>query len=416
MAPSAAQLKAALIEGTREVYRAEPDGTSVNKVRRRVEEKLGLEDGFFTSETWKQKSKTIIKEQVDKLLDEDASEPKYESDSKVGIKRQSSELESPQPKRRKKTSGPAKKKEESDVDEAPKKESSTKPKKESSAKSKKLVSRRKVEADDSDDQGAKLEGSPSPARNRKRSTKEESEDELKHNASSGGDNTTVKKQDTPGDEIKPPVKDQPDSGAEEAKADVKDESKPEVNEEDEYSDVIDEPPPIKRKRGEKKEASSKPKASKPAAKKDATPDDPKDAEIKKLQSQLTKCGIRKLWHIELKQYGDNAGAKIRHLKKMLADIGMDGRFSESKAREIKEMRELQADVEAAQEMDRLWGTSSGGRASRSKAKTTAAPEAKLESAAEETGDEDDGEPTSFAARRRRAHADLAFLGDDSDSD
>ncbi|KAL6815766.1 hypothetical protein GGI42DRAFT_116217 [Trichoderma sp. SZMC 28013] len=408
MAPSAAQLKAALIEGTREVYSAEPDGTSVNKVRRRVEEKLGLEDGFFTSETWKQKSKTIIKEQVDKLLDEDASEPKYESDSKVGIKRRSSELESPEPKRRKKTSRPAKKEEDSDVDETPKKKPST--------KSKKLVSRRKVEADDSDDQGAKLEGSPSPTKSRKRSTKEESEDELKPNPSSGGDNATVKKQDTPGDEIKPSVKDQPDSGTEEAKADVKDESKPEVNEEDEYSDVIDEPPPPKRKRGEKKESSSKPKASKPAAKKekDATPDDPKDAEIKKLQSQLTKCGIRKLWHIELKQYGDNAGAKIRHLKKMLADIGMDGRFSESKAREIKEMRELQADVEAAQEMDRLWGTSSGGRASRSKAKTTA-QEAKLESA-EETGDEDDGEPTSFAARRRRAHADLAFLGDDSDSD
>ncbi|KAL7790226.1 hypothetical protein V8C43DRAFT_285675 [Trichoderma afarasin] len=406
MAPSAAQLKEALIEGTREVYSAEPDGTSVNKVRRRVEEKLGLEDGFFTSETWKQKSKTIIKEQVDKLLDEDASEPKYESDSKVGIKRQSSEIESPQPKRRKKTSGAAKKKEESDVDEAPKKESGT--------KSKKLVSRRKAEVDDSDDQDAKLEGSPSPARNRKRSTKEESKDELKHNLSSEGGNATIKKQETPGDEIKPPVKDQPSSGAEETKADVKDESKPEVNEEDEYSDVIDEPPPTKRKRGEKKETSSKPKASKPAAKKDATPDDPKDAEIKKLQSQLTKCGIRKLWHIELKQYGDNAGAKIRHLKKMLADIGMDGRFSESKAREIKEMRELQADVEAAQEMDRLWGTSSGGRASRSKAKTTA-QEAKVESA-EETGDEEDGEPTSFAARRRRAHADLAFLGDESDSD
>ncbi|KAL6804209.1 hypothetical protein J3E68DRAFT_423111 [Trichoderma sp. SZMC 28012] len=406
MAPSAAQLKEALIEGTREVYSAEPDGTSVNKVRRRVEEKLGLEDGFFTSETWKQKSKTIIKEQVDKLLDEDASEPKYESDSKVGIKRQSSEIESPQPKRRKRTSGATKKKEESDVDEAPKKESST--------KSKKLVSRRKAEVNDSDYQDAKLEGSPSPARNRKQSTKEESKDELKHNLSSEGGNATIKKQETPGDEIKPPVKDQPDSGAEEAKADVKDESKPEVNEEDEYSDVIDEPPPTKRKRGEKKETSSKPKASKPAAKKDATPDDPKDAEIKKLQSQLTKCGIRKLWHIELKQYGDNAGAKIRHLKKMLADIGMDGRFSESKAREIKEMRELQADVEAAQEMDRLWGTSSGGRASRSKAKTTA-QEAKVESA-EETGDEEADEPTSFAARRRRAHADLAFLGDESDSD
>ncbi|KAL7951420.1 hypothetical protein V8C42DRAFT_304056 [Trichoderma barbatum] len=409
MAPSAAKLKEALIDGTREVYRAEPDGTSVNKVRRLVEEKLGLEDGFFTSDTWKQKSKTIIKEQVDKLLDADDSEPKYESDTKVGIKRQSSELASPQPKRRKKASGPAKKKEESDVEESPKKESSI--------KVKKLASRRKAEADDSDDQDAKLEESPSPARNRKRSLKEESEDELKHAASSGANTSPVKKQETPGDDIKTSVKALPDSGAGEAKADVKDEPKPEVNEEDEYSDVIDEPPPTKRKRGEKKEASSKPKAPKPAAKKEAaTPEDPKDAEIKKLQSQLAKCGIRKLWHIELKQHGDNAGAKIRHLKKMLADIGMDGRFSEAKAREIKEMRELQADVEAAQEMDRLWGTSSGGRASRSKAKT-AAEEEKPESGEdnEENGNDED-EPTSFAARRRKAHADLAFLGDESDSD
>ncbi|EGR49187.1 uncharacterized protein TRIREDRAFT_3783 [Trichoderma reesei QM6a] len=388
MAPSAAKLKEALIEGTREVYQAEPDATSVNKVRRHVEEKLGLENGFFTSETWKQKSKTIIKEQVDKLLEEDASEPKSEPDTKAGIKRQSSEVESPEPKRRKKVSGGAKKKEESDVDENPKKDSK--------AKAKKLVSRRKVKADDSDDEDAKLEESPSPP----------------------GEGASVKKGELSDDETKPSVKAQSDSGVEDSKADVKDESKPEVNEEDEYSDVIDEPPPPKRKRGEKKEASSKRKASKSTAKKEAVPDDPKEAEIKKLQSHLTKCGVRKLWHNELKQYGDDANAKIRHLKKMLADVGMDGRFSEAKAREIREMRELQADVEAAQEMDRLWGTSSGGRASRSGTKA-ATKQAKPESGENNDDNDDDDEedePTSFAARRRKAHADLAFLGDDSDSD
>ncbi|KAL6899011.1 hypothetical protein GGI43DRAFT_76497 [Trichoderma evansii] len=409
MAPSAAKLKEALIEGTCEIYKAEPDGTSVNKVRRHVEEKLGLEDGFFTSDTWKQKSKTIIKEQVDKLLDEDGSEPENEPDTKVGIKRQSSEVESPQPKRRKKASEPAKKKEESDVDETPKKESKT--------KIKKLASRSKAKSDGSEEEDTKLGEIPSLARNRKRSVKDESEDESKQNAPSSDDPTAIKKQETPGDEKNSSLKSQPDSEAEDAKADIKDESKPEVNEEDEYSDVIDEPPPTKRKRGEKKESSSKPKASKSAIKKEtATTDDPKDVEIKKLQSQLTKCGIRKLWHIELKQYGDNAGAKIRHLKKMLSDIGMDGRFSEAKAREIKEMRELQADVEAAQEMDRLWGTSSGGRASRSKSSATK-QETKPDSGEDNEDDgDDDEEPTSFAARRRKAHADLAFLGDDSDSD
>ncbi|KAM0262469.1 hypothetical protein ACHAQJ_001723 [Trichoderma viride] len=412
MAPSAAKLKEALIEGTCEVYKAEPDGTSVNKVRRLVEEKLELEDGFFTSNTWKKKSKTIIKEQVDKLLDDDASEQKYESDTKVGIKRQSSEVESPQPKRRKKASAPAKKKEESDDDEAPKKESNI--------KVKRLVSRRKSKPDDSEEEDTKLEEIPSPARSRKRSLKQESEDESKHNASDRDTTVPIKKQETPGDETKPSVKSQPDSGTEDVKADVKDESKPEINEEDEYSDVIDEPPPTKRKRGEKKEPVSKQKVSKPATKKEAvTPDDPKDAEIKKLQSQLAKCGIRKLWHIELKQHGDNAGAKIRHLKKMLADIGMDGRFSEAKAREIKEMRELQADVEAAQEMDRLWGTSSSRKPNRSKSNTTK-EEANLKVDSgednEDDGNDDDVEPASFAARRRKAHADLAFLGDDSDSD
>ncbi|GFP54887.1 hypothetical protein ACSS6W_002781 [Trichoderma asperelloides] len=411
MAPSAAKLKEALIEGTCEIYKAEPDGTSVNKVRRHIEEKLGLDDGFFTSDAWKQKSKTIIKEQVDKLLDEDGSEPENKPDTKVGIKRQSSEAESPQPKRRKKASGPVKRKEESDVDETPKKESKT--------KVKKLASRSKAKSDDSDEEDTKLGEIPSPTKSRKRSVKDESENESKHNTPNKGDSATIKKQETPGDEKKPSLKNQPDSEAEDTKADIKDELKPEVNEEDEYSDVIDEPPAPKRKRGEKKESSSKPKASKSAIKKEATStDDPKDAEIKKLQSQLTKCGVRKLWHIELKQYGDNAGAKIRHLKKMLSDIGMDGRFSEAKAREIKEMRELQADVEAAQEMDRLWGTSSGGRASRSKSSVTK-QEAKPgygEDNEDDIDDGDDEEPTSFAARRRKAHADLAFLGDDSDSD
>lgn len=197
MAPSAAKLKEALIDGTCEIYKAEPDGTSVNKVRRHVEEKLGLEDGFFTSDTWKQKSKTIIKEQVvsipskavlpivlylqltplnlchqDKLLDADGSEPENEPDTKAGIKRQSSEVESPQPKRRKKASGPVKKKEDSDVDKTPKKESKT--------KVKKLVSRGRAKSDNSDEEDAKMEEIPSPARSRKRDVKDESEDEQKH--------------------------------------------------------------------------------------------------------------------------------------------------------------------------------------------------------------------------------------------
>ncbi|OAA56057.1 hypothetical protein ISF_07655 [Cordyceps fumosorosea ARSEF 2679] len=210
---------------------------------------------------------------------------------------------------------------------------------------------------------------------------------------------------------------------------------PVINEEDEYSDVIDEPPARKRRKTTKKEPGKKaPKASKPS-KSAAEASDPLEAEVKKLQGQLKKCGVRKLWHHELKDC-DDARDKIRHLKKMLADVGMEGRFSEAKAREIKETRELLADAEAAQEMNRLWGSDKGGRASRNKSRGVKVAESDSSDAKagsshhnsddddddgqEEThkgaGEGDEDEDVSFAARRRRAHADLAFLGDDSDSD
>lgn len=64
MAPSAKKLEQALVDGTREVWIEEPDNVTVNKVRKHVEEKLDLEDGFFSAGQWKNRSKTVIKEHV----------------------------------------------------------------------------------------------------------------------------------------------------------------------------------------------------------------------------------------------------------------------------------------------------------------------------------------------------------------
>ncbi|KKY28307.1 putative transcriptional regulator [Diplodia seriata] len=50
-------------------------------------------------------------------------------------------------------------------------------------------------------------------------------------------------------------------------------------------------------------------------------------------------------------------AKVNHLKAMLADAGMEGRYSAEKARQIKERRELAADLEAVQEGAKRWGQS-----------------------------------------------------------
>ncbi|KGQ10874.1 hypothetical protein BBAD15_g3775 [Beauveria bassiana D1-5] len=353
MAPSAKALKEALIEGTCAVFNLEPDATSVNKVRHHVEQKLSLEEDFFSGQDWKQKSKEIIKEYVGKLQDGWAPEEK-KTDSKAPRKGSS--------------------KPENAVED--------------------------------------VQGSSSPDRKRKRATAESSSDVKGH------------------DEDEPNKKAKSESKSPDAASD----------EEEEYSDVIDEPPTSKRKKTKKEPGQKAPKAAKPAkaatkktSSRAAEPSDPLEADIKKLQGQLTKCGVRKLWHHELKGCAD-ARAKIRHLKKMLADVGMEGRFSEAKAREIKETRELLADAEAAQEMNRLWGMDSGRRKNRSKSRGTKATESDGSDTDNDTGhhdggkdddedekqngngEEEDDEDVGFAARRRRAHADLAFLGDDSDSD
>ncbi|EGX96363.1 transcriptional regulator, putative [Cordyceps militaris CM01] len=347
MAPSAKALKEALIEGTCDVFKLEPDTTSVNKIRHHVEERLGLREDFFSDKDWKGKSKEIIKEYVNshymrqgKLLDGWTPEEK-KADPKASTTHQSNP--------------------EYSEDDAP--------------------------------------GSASPHRKRKRTIANPSNDG--NGAVEKEPNKKVKSES----ELPDPVDD----------------------EEEEYSDVIDERSTSKRKRTTKEPSQKAPKASKSAKSAAAAePSDPLDAEVKKLQGQLSKCGVRKLWHHEFKGC-DDARAKIRHLKKMLADIGIEGRFSEAKAREIKETRELIADAQAAQEMNRLWGMEAGGRASRRKgSRGGQVPESDASEAENEDGGEEDAqnghgpaeeeEDVSFAARRRRAHADLAFLGDDSDSD
>jgi len=132
--------------------------------------------------------------------------------------------------------------------------------------------------------------------------------------------------------------------------------------ESEMSDVKDEPPPSRKKR-QKESAPTKSKAkpatksmskSKANIKTEATPD---EAEIKRLQGWLIKCGIRKLWGKELATYS-TAKAKINHLKGMLKEAGMEGRYSVEKASAIKERRELAADLEAVTEGNKNWGKDS----------------------------------------------------------
>lgn len=63
--PSEKELAAELAKTVREIYASgEHEGLTVNLVRSRTEEKLGLSAGFFKSDEWKIKSKELIKDTV----------------------------------------------------------------------------------------------------------------------------------------------------------------------------------------------------------------------------------------------------------------------------------------------------------------------------------------------------------------
>lgn len=62
MAPSDKKIQAALLEAVHGVFKSNKDDLTVNFIRKRVESELELEDGFFSSGKWKDKSKKLIKE------------------------------------------------------------------------------------------------------------------------------------------------------------------------------------------------------------------------------------------------------------------------------------------------------------------------------------------------------------------
>lgn len=127
--------------------------------------------------------------------------------------------------------------------------------------------------------------------------------------------------------------------------------------ESEMSIVLDEPP--KRKKKDQVLGKTKSSGISKAGKRSEPPAEPDAEEIKRLQGWLVKCGVRKLWGKELAPY-DTPKLKIRHLRDLLSKIGMIGRFSAEKAKQIREERELKADLEEVQEGAKLWGTEETG--------------------------------------------------------
>lgn len=177
----------------------------------------------------------------------------------------------------------------------------------------------------------------------------------------------------------------------------------------EMSVVLDEEPkpaPKKRKSADgpaKKGKKPAPKAA-PKAKEE---EDPDQAEIKRLQGWLVKCGIRKMWFRELAPY-DTPKAKIKHLKGMLEEAGMTGRYSQEKANKIRDERELKADLEQIQQGAQHWGEDGG---SRRRGARGGKPAPKIPDDEDEDDDEDSDEDVA-QKRVPRGRQSLAFLDDE----
>ncbi|KAL9617287.1 MAG: hypothetical protein Q9160_007914 [Pyrenula sp. 1 TL-2023] len=317
---------------------------TVNNVRRKAESLLNLNEGFYATDVdWKQESKRIIKAEVDSAdkasavnSEDGPSRPELKplkgDDNTVG--RDSGSKKRPSPEGES-SNAPSKKRKKNAADSGSSSRLSSPPasSSESEAVEKTVVKKQRGRPAN---QTAKLL-SRVPDRD-KTSTKSKT-GEAPKSANSIHTDSQSELSSVPEDES-PLV----ETHAPPAQA---------ASSEDELSDVLDEPPKPKKRRQNTKESTSKGSKKFPKAKAGSEPT-PDEAEIKRLQGWLVKCGIRKLWGKELKPF-ETSKAKIRHLRQMLEDVGMTGRFSMEKARDIRERRELAADLAEVQDRTQRWG-------------------------------------------------------------
>ncbi|KAI9816532.1 MAG: hypothetical protein M1827_001664 [Pycnora praestabilis] len=340
--PSNASLTKALQQAVRDVFKSDQLGElTVKRMRKATERALKLSNDFFKDDKqWNLKSKQIIETEAEhQHAVKDATE---ESRSSALPENRLARAKA-QPKSKAKITGKGIKRTSPQTKNKPRKRQ----KKEASPD---------IEVEDSRNEDSE-EVEPSQNSNEKATTrKRQATSSTASQPDSEGEVADpvakINEEDTLGDDEIDDEKREP------AEADV---AKAGANDEIDASDsgmsvVIDEERAPKKKREKSISApisrtASKSKVSKP---KDESNVDPQEAEIKRLQSWLIKCGIRKMWYKELAPY-DSSKTKISHLKGMLKDAGMDGRYSAEKAKQIKDDRELKAELEAVQQGARQWG-------------------------------------------------------------
>ena len=339
--PTDSALETGLRDAVRSLY-DDPD-LSIKRVRAKAEEDLGLESGFFKGDSWKEKSKEIIEDQFERRDEEQKSSKKRSSPvgRDGGRARKKSRVEEVVSEEEDESTA---------LSDAPESEEDL----EDSASEVEETPKKKRQ------QGKAAKGAQKPAKQVKKSAPK------KETAKT---NAKPKPKPTKKASSESELSDAPSEVPEESDNGVQPPAKPQQEEDDsssELSSVIDDPEPVRKKsksskarNGDAKPPTKQRKSSTSSTKpKPPAETDPSAEEIKRLQSWLVKCGIRKVWGKELKPF-NTPRAKISHLRALLADVGMTGRYSNEKAAQIKEARELAADIEAVKEGNERWGKGSG---------------------------------------------------------
>ncbi|KAG8917463.1 hypothetical protein FRC01_002436 [Tulasnella sp. 417] len=127
--------------------------------------------------------------------------------------------------------------------------------------------------------------------------------------------------------------------------------------------------------------------------------DKNEEEIKRLKSFVLACGVRKKWVKEFEGL-DTPGQQINKLRKILADLGMTGRLSLEKAKEIREKREFAQEMEDIQEFNAKINGPRASRSSRNRGKPGSDNDEEMKNGDGEEGEED-GSPGPSIPRKVR---------------
>jgi len=190
--------------------------------------------------------------------------------------------------------------------------------------------------------------------------------------------------------------------------------------ESEMSVLIDDGPRKKRQKPQAANVKTT-KVSKKGTTSRKEPEEAQDEEetIKRLKALVSACGARKQW---IREFADLPKPKqqIEHLRSLLADLGMKGRYSIEKAKVIKRQRALSRELADVQEFERKAGISRGQRRKQDPKKRTIGEldteseesEESSESSDEEGSDAGAGRGTKNTASRKIKE----YLAKQNDSD